>query len=100
MTMTTIKMPMMMTNRTMFNINHPTDCEDGSYIALVSSKGTEAFVQSEAGKALLKKNVLAFTHINYRHIVPYEGGCYWTSVDCTDIGGSIPNAMKKQGAGN
>ena len=67
-TMTTIKMPMMMTNRTIFNIYHPTDCEDGSFIGLASSKGTEEWVESAEGKALLKKNVLATNHINYRHI--------------------------------
>ena len=78
---------------------HPTDCEDGSFIGLASSKGTEAFVASDAGKKLLGKNVLAINHINYRHIVPYEGGCMWTSVVCTDIGGSIPGAMKNQAAG-
>ena len=98
-TVTTIKMPMMMTNRSIFNIYHPTDCEDGSFIGLASSKGTEEFVASAEGKKILGKNVLATNHINYRHIVPYDGGCHWTSVVCTDIGGSIPNAMKNQAAG-
>ena len=94
MTHTTIKMPMMMSNRSIFNIYHPTDCEDGSFKGLVSSKGTEAFVTSTEGKKLLGKNVLATNHVNFRHIVPYDGGCTWTSVVCTDIGGSIPAAMK------
>ena len=94
MTVTTIKMPMMMTNRSIFNIYHSFDCDDGSFVGLNSSKGTEAFLTTEAGKKLLGKNVLATNHINYRHIVPYEGGCNWTSVVCTDIGGSIPAMMK------
>ena len=98
-TVTTIKMPMMMTNRSIFNIYHPTDCEDGSFIGLASSIGTEEFVASAEGKKLLGKNVLATNHINYRHIVPYDGGCHWTSVVCTDIGGSIPGALKNQAAG-
>ena len=102
-THTLIKMPMMMTNRSVFNLYHMYAKEDGSWIDVCSMQGTESAVESPAGVKLHGKNVFCVNHCDYRHIQPYDDGsskgCYWTSVLCTDIGGSIPNYLKAQGAG-
>ena len=55
------------------------------------------------GNKVHGKNVFCVNHCDYRIIEPYddgeESGCFWTSVLCTDIGGSIPATLKNQGAG-
>ena len=47
---------------------------------------------------MIKKDVVANNVINYVHLEEYEGGCSWTAVQCMDIGGSIPDMIKRQGA--
>ena len=79
-----------MTNRSVFNVCHIYDKEDGSHVDIRSVQGTEEAVASSEGKKLAGKNVHATNYIDYRHIEPYDGGCNWTSVLCTNVGGSIP----------
>ena len=97
-THTHIKMPVMLTNRSVFNVYHLYEQEDGSFVDLCSYQGTEQIVGSAEGKKLAGKNVIATNHIDYRLMEPYEGGCYWTSVLCTNVGGSIPVYLQNQGA--
>ena len=94
-----IKMGMMMSNRSIFVMGHKEDHDDGSFTHIASSKGTEGFVESAEGKKIYGKNVVGTSHINYRHIVPYEDGCMWTSVSCMDMGGSIPKSVIGLAAG-
>ena len=96
---THVKMPMMMTHRSVFNLYFQYEREDGSWVDLCSFHGTEPAVESEQGRKLHGSKVFAYNHCDYRLIEPYDGGCYWTSILCTDIGGSIPNYLKQQGAG-
>ena len=86
-THTNVKMPMVLTNRSVFNLYHQYEDEDGSWVDLCSNKGTEEVIESPIGKKLHGKNVYAINHCDYRLLVPYEGGCFWTSILCTDIGG-------------
>jgi len=65
-------------------------------VFIASSKGTESVVAAQAG--VIKKNVVANNIINYTKLTPTADGCEWISVQCMDIAGSIPDAMKRQGA--
>ena len=98
-THTLVKMPMFMTNRSVFNLYHQYEQADGSWVDLCSYQGTEDIIKSPIGQNLHGKNVFATNYCDYRLLVPYDGGCYWTSLLCTDIGGSIPASLKNQGAG-
>ena len=55
-------------------------------------------METPEGKKLLGKNVVATNHIDYRHMEPYDGGCIWTAVLCTNVGGSLPVSLQNQGA--
>ena len=91
-----IKMPMMMTNRSIPIVNHRIEKPDGSLVIIGSSKGTEALVAAQ--KSVIKKDVVANQIISYLHLEEYEGGCSWTAVSCMDIAGSIPDMVRRQGA--
>ena len=91
-----IKMPMLMTNRSIVQLYRLTENEDGSIVFIASSKGTEDIVAAQA--AIIKKDVVANNIINYVKITPTADGCEWVSVQCLDIAGSIPDALKRQGA--
>lgn len=89
-----IKMPMMMTNRSIPVVNYRIDEADGSVVVIGSSRGTEQLVADNAAK--IKKDVVGNNIISYVHVAPYDGGCMWTGVQCMDIAGSIPDMIKRQ----
>ena len=91
-----IKMPMIMSNRSIPQLYYTQENEDGTLVFMASSKGTEGVVAAQAG--VIKKNVVANNIINYTKLTPTADGCEWVSVQCMDIAGSIPDAMKRQGA--
>ena len=91
-----IKMPLVLSNRSLISVYYFIEGEDGSFTFMASSRGTEAAV--EAQKATIKKNVVANNIINYHKLTPTEGGMLWESVQCMDIAGSVPDALKKKGA--
>ena len=93
-----IKMPMMLTNRSFFNVCHQYTNDDGAYIDLRSYMGSEEAIASAEGKKLAGKNVLGTNYIDYRILEPIDGGIKWTSVLCTNVGGSIPVYLQNQGA--
>ena len=88
---------MMMSNRSIINVYYVIDNNDGSIVMLNSSRATDHLV--EANKDTIKKNVVGNTIINYTKITEAQDGCHWVSVNCADVGGSIPDMMKRQGAG-
>ena len=98
-THTHIKMPMFMTDRSIFNLYFQYEDADGSWVDLCSYHGTEAIAESEAGKKLAGKNVVGQNIIDYRILTPTEDGCNFISILCTDVGGSLPVALQNQGAG-
>ena len=73
-----------------------TENEDGSVIFIASWRDTGDIVTAQA--AVIKKNVVANNVINYVKLTPTADGCNWESVQCLDIAGSIPDALKRQGA--
>ena len=89
----TLKMPMMITDRSIVALYYQIDKPDGSMVTISSSQGTEAVV--EAQKSVIKKNVVANSIINYLRFIPREGGCDFHYVQSIDIAGSIPNYLKK-----
>ena len=92
-----IKMPMIFTNRSIVLIYYLIEHEDGSIEFIGSSKGTDGVAAAQAG--IIKKNVIANNIINYSKLTPTEDGCDFIAVQCMDIGGSVPDAMKRKGAG-
>lgn len=60
--------------------------------------GSEQAIASAEGKKLAGKNVLGTNYIDYRILEPIDGGIKWTSVLCTNVGGSIPVYLQNQGA--
>ena len=98
-THTLINMPAFLTNRSIFNVYHRYHQDDGSYVDLCSFVGTEEHVESAAGKKQAGRTVIALNHIDYRLLEPYDGGCHWTSILCTDVRGSLPVSLQNAGAG-
>ena len=95
---TMIEMPTNVKNRSIFNVYHQYEQDDGSYIDVSSYKGTQKVYSSEEGKALSKDTVIATNHIDYTLIEPYKGGCYWKSVLCVNLGNSLPENLQMQEA--
>ena len=91
-----IKMPFMMSNRSIVQCYYVIEHEDGSLTFIASSKGLEEVVAAQA--SVIKKNVVANNIINYTKLTPTADGCEWVSVQALDIAGSIPDALKRQGA--
>jgi len=89
-------MPTFFTNRSIPVLFYLKENEDDSLEYICSSKGTGAVVKSQA--AIIGKNVIGSNIISYTKLVETEGGCDWVSVLCVDIGGSIPEALKKLSA--
>ena len=91
-----IKMPIMMSNRSIVQCYYLIENEDGSIVFIASSRGLEDVVAANSG--IIKKDVVANNIINYTKLTPTENGCEWVSVQALDIAGSIPDALKRQGA--
>ena len=91
-----IKMPMLMSNRSIVQIYYTVENADGSLEFMSSSKGSDAVVAAQAG--VIKKNVVGNNIVNYMKWTPNEGGCDVVGVNCLDIAGSIPDALKRKGA--
>ena len=91
-----IKMPMIMTNRVIPNLYYLLERRNGSLEFISSSQGSEAVVAAQAKE--IKKDVVGHNIVNYMSIKPVEGGCEVWAVLCIDIGGSMPDALKRQGA--
>ena len=91
-----IKMPIMMSNRSIPQLYYLVENEDGSIIFIASSRNTEEVVAAQANK--IKKDVVANNIINFTKLTPTADGCEWVSVQALDIAGSIPEALKRQGA--
>ena len=62
----------------------------------MSSRGCEA--QIKANTALIGKNVVATSIIQFTKYTPYEGGFDIVSVTCSDPAGSIPDVLKNRQA--
>ena len=71
-----MKMPMMISNRSIVTSFYSQENEDGSMILINSSQGNEAIIAEQ--KALIGKNVVANAIITYTKGEFYDGGCNFT----------------------
>ena len=91
-----IKMPIMMSNRSVINMLHLIEKDDGTVIFLNTSQGNEDLIEKYKDK--IGKDVVALNYFNYTVLKPIEGGMDITIATCLDPMGSIPDFLKKQGA--
>ena len=92
-----IKMPFPMSGRSIINILHWKENEDGSGVFLNTSQGNEDL--NEKYKKEIGKDVIGTNWFNYTHLKPYDGGMEYTMATCFDPNGSIPTMLKNQAAG-
>ena len=69
---------------------------DGSVEFISSSRGTDEIVSQQA--QVIKSNVVGNNVVNYMKLTPTRDGCDLQTVLCVDIGGSIPDYLKRQSA--
>ena len=91
-----VKMPMFMTNRIFVNMYYIHERRNGSVEFIASSKGSEE-IETQQAKAI-GSDVIGNTMINYFILRPVDDGLEVWCVLCIDIGGSLPDALKRQGA--
>lgn len=72
-TLTNIKMPMMISNRSIISLYYNYDKPDGSFVSVNSSRGTDAIVKQQRDK--IKRNVVANNIMQYTKLTPRDGGC-------------------------
>ena len=84
---------MILSNRSIPVLFYLRENADGTVEFVASSRGTEAVVAAQAAK--IKKDVVGNNVVNYVRLTPTEGGCDWVSVQCMDIAGSMPDALKR-----
>ena len=89
-----IKTPMVVSNRCLFQCVSTTELENGGLIQLVTSKGMKAI--EEANTAKIGKDVLAHSFVVYQKAEPCDGGIRFTCVFCIELGGSLPDFIKKK----
>ena len=90
-----LKMPMMLSNRSIPSLIYLRENADGTVEFLSSSRETDALVQLHRDK--IKKDTVGHNVISYLKLTPIEGGCEWISVQCMSMGGSIPEMLRRQG---
>ena len=89
-----MKMPMVLSNRSIYTSFYEKEEEDGSLILINSSQGNESI--ADANKALAKKDVIANAIITYTKGEFHENGCKLTQVISMNVGGMIPNFIQKK----
>ena len=62
---------------------------------ITSSAGTAPILAAHA--RVIGGNVIGNMIISYVKLVETEDGCDWVSVLCIDVGGSLPDKIKKLG---
>ena len=67
-----LKMPLVISNRSMITCFYETEKEDGTKVIFHSSRGNEDIVAANAAK--IKKDVVANNEITYMSWKPYDGG--------------------------
>ena len=72
-TLSHIKMPMMISNRSIVSLYYNYDKPDGSVVSINSSRGTDAIVEQHRNK--IKRNVVANNILQYTKLTPRDDGC-------------------------
>ena len=89
-----MKMPMMISNRSIITCFYELEREGGWKVLTHSSKGNEDITAGRAKE--IGKNVVANNSIAYFQWRPYEGGMEIWSVNQMDPSGSIPDFIKNK----
>ena len=89
-----MKMPVMISNRSIITCFYRFTKEDGTNVLMHSSRGNEALVTANASK--IGKDVVGNMHINYVSWKAYEGGIELAYVGKMDPNGSIPDFIKNK----
>lgn len=87
-----MRMPMMISNRSIVTTFYEHETESGYRVVLHSSMGNEA--QIESRRHHIGKDVIANNIITYMESKPYEGGMELNQVISLDIAGMIPKFVK------
>merc|ERR1712113_276671 len=93
-----MKMPMVISNRSIVTCYYEDQKEDGTRILLNSSRGNEQIQAANADK--IGKDVVASIGINYLSTKAYDGGIELIQINHSDPNGSIPGFMKSKMAKN
>ncbi len=89
-----MKMPVMISNRTMITCWYEAQGDDGWKKKFHSSKGNEQITADAA--AAIGKDVVGTIHVAYYAWKPYEGGMEIKFVNKVDPNGSIPDMIKNK----
>ena len=87
-----MKMPMMISNRSIITVFYEHEDDRGYKIVAHSSQGSEQIVA--AHRAEIGKDVLANMIVTYLAAKPYDGGYELNQVVSMDIAGMIPGFVK------
>ena len=91
-----IKMPMLMTNRSLINLVSVKENDDGTVVILNTSQKNEDLLEQYKDK--VGKDVIACNYFNYQKLTPVEGGLNIQMASCMDPMGSIPDMFKNKAA--
>ena len=89
-----IKMPMVISNRSIVACYYEDQKEDGTRILMNSSRGNEQIQAANADK--IGKDVIASVGINYVSMKAYDGGIELCQINHSDPNGSIPGFLKSK----
>ena len=89
-----MKMPLILSNRSIVTTFYETTAEDGSIIVMHSSQGNEAIYEKLKDK--IKKDVIAKIILVYTKAKFYEGGTEFFWISGVDVAGSIPDFVKSK----
>ena len=89
-----MKMPLVISNRSIVTCFYEIEKEDGTKIIMHSSRGNEEIVAANAAK--IGKDVVGNMAITYMSWKPYEGGIELQNIVMMDPAGSIPDFLKKK----
>ena len=89
-----MKMPFMVTNRSVIAGSYVKENDDGSVSILMTSTGNEDLYEKHKDK--IGSDVVAINHFNYTRLKEVDGGCEVAMAASSDPAGSIPDMIKNK----
>ena len=89
-----MKMPMVISNRSIVTCYYEAQKDDGTRIIMNSSRGNEEIQAANADK--IGKDVVANITLNYVSMKAYDGGIELCQINQSDPNGSIPGFIKSK----
>ena len=90
-----MKMPPLISNRSIITTFYETESDDGYRQVFHSSTGNEAIVDARKAEHI-KKDTVATMILTYMASKPYEGGMELNQIIALDIAGRIPDFIKNK----